>query len=238
MRIVETGKKIKFHFKVWIIGIITNTLRKSLVLIGKIKIKGIKNLNEAKKIKPLIIISNHKSYWEGAIIASLFLPEAMLEPKTFPYNTVDQINVTDKWYMRWARDFLITVKKDKNGERKDPIALRRIIKILQNEGRVIIFPSGGFRHYAYRIIVESPIKHEKMIKFQNGIGLIVKRTGAKILPIFVRGPGLENPNNLLGEIEIIIGKVIEIKDEDPERITRTLEKIVLELADSGIFSEV
>jgi len=65
---------------------------------------------------------------------------------------------------------------------RDSIGAREAIRHLRGGGVIGIFPEGGLERPAYQLL-----------PFQPGIGLLIKRTGARVLPVLVDGTPQVDP---------------------------------------------
>jgi 1-acyl-sn-glycerol-3-phosphate acyltransferase len=171
----------------------------------------------------LILASNHPGWLDIVLIPLLYFPwwfrdllqrigEILVTPlkilkrepvrRTFaedfrhiPASTADEQNFR---HFRWALDgWNIFVNRGSNGTGERAGALRQAVEILENNGRVVIFPGGGrdFKAgnngdgiYDVRtgnLIIRRP---------RAGIGRIVNQTGATIVPIRIDGTDKVLPN--------------------------------------------
>lgn len=171
----------------------------------------------------LILASNHPSWLDIVLVPLLYFPwwfrellerigEVLISPwrilrrepvrqtfteefKQIPVSTADKHNFR---HFRWVMDgwnIFVNRKAGEIGERGG--ALRKAVEILENDGRVVIFPGGGrdfkagekgdgiYDIRSSRLIMRRP---------KGGIGWIVKQTGATIIPIRIDGTDKVLPN--------------------------------------------
>jgi len=191
----------------------------------------------------LIVVSNHPSLLETVIIPILFYPEFCLNPFWYsPYSTPDKRNFYDRWYWFWARPRLIPI--DRSNGRSEGRSLRDMKEILDKQGIIVIFGEGGrtFKGKEDEFLYS---KYGKRIRrLTNGLGWLVSRTKAHILPIWVEGTDsilLNHPGklfagiNLRGKASIRIGNILRLNASrrfgSTKQITNKIEEALLALAD-------
>jgi 1-acyl-sn-glycerol-3-phosphate acyltransferase len=171
----------------------------------------------------LILASNHPGWLDIVLIPLLYFPwwfrelvqrigEVLLAPlkllrresvrrtftedfKHIPASTADDRNFRHfKWVLEGWNIF-INRTSDGSGERAG--ALRQAVEILENNGRVIIFPGGGRDFKARRNrdgIYDAETGNLIIRRPKAGIGWIVNQTGAAIVPIRIDGTDKVLPN--------------------------------------------
>jgi 1-acyl-sn-glycerol-3-phosphate acyltransferase len=135
-------------------------------------------------IWPLKIIKQEPS---GNIITKYF--------KDVPVSTADKHNLRHfGWFLEGWNIFI----NRREGEvRERSSALKKAVSILKNDGRIVIFPGGGRDFKAdengdgiYDVKTRQLITRRP----KPGLGLVVKRTGATIVPIRLEGTDKVLPN--------------------------------------------
>lgn len=119
---------------------------------------------------PLIIVCNHTAGVDPILVSSgcprrvsWIMAEDMRLPKL-------------DWFWNWQR--VIFVNRSKEGRK----GLRQAREVLANDGCIGIFPEGR---------LERP--HGRLLPFNPGVGMLIKRTNARVLPVIVDGtPEAEN----------------------------------------------
>ena len=200
----------------------------------------------------LIIVSNHPSLLEPVILPVMGFPwmnfpwvfsplwwrvklslswfrelqkEFSLSKKLVPVNIPDKGNFYDPPYMDIVQGINIPVDRHSNpqGRIRTILALK---KILENGGRIIIFPEGT---RTFKTVKESRFRTEKgkeLGKLKDGAGWLALKTGAKILPIWVEGTDKVLPNNkfplprLWHRIIIKIGSPFSLENDDFSTISK------------------
>lgn len=166
----------------------------------------------------LIIISNHPSLLEPVILPLMGFPwmnfpwvfsplwlrikpslnwarefreEFFLTKKLIPVSVPDKRNYYDKVYMGLIRGLNIPVKRD--GTAKDRMSTVLALKeVLDQGGRIILFPEGG-RTYKAKEKIKNP-KGKELGRLKEGAALLALQTGAKIVPVWVEGSDKFLPN--------------------------------------------
>lgn len=128
-------------------------------LIFRVQIIGFANFPKEKK---LLIIANHESFLDGLLLG-LFLPIRA----TFVVHT----SVLNHWLFSKILSFTPYLAVDPNS----PLAMRKVIKLLESGKSVIIFPEG-------RITLTG-----SLMKVYDGPGFVAAKTAATILPVRIDG---------------------------------------------------
>jgi 1-acyl-sn-glycerol-3-phosphate acyltransferase len=171
----------------------------------------------------LILASNHPGWLDIVLVPLLYFPwwfrellqrmgEELVAPlkilkreparrtftedfKHIPVSTADGHNFR---HFRWVLEgWNIFVNRGSNGTGERAGALRQAVEILKNNGRVVIFPGGG-RDFKARNngdgIYDAGTGNLIIPRPRAGIGWIVNRTGATIIPIRIDGTDKVLPN--------------------------------------------
>jgi 1-acyl-sn-glycerol-3-phosphate acyltransferase len=171
----------------------------------------------------LILASNHPGWLDIVLIPLLYFPwwftellqrigEVLLAPlrllkrepvrqtfaedfKHIPASTADGHNFR---HFKWVLEgWNIFVNRGSDGTVERAGALRQAVEILENNGRVVIFPGGGrdFKARKNRDGIYDPETGNLIIRRpQAGIGWLVNQTGAAIVPIRIDGTDKVLPN--------------------------------------------
>ena len=126
----------------------------------KVEVKGIENYRKAGK--RTVIVANHLSYLDPALIAS-YIPENI----KFAVN----LTVAKEW---WVKPFLKIVKTYPI-ESNSPMAIKSLIAEVKKDQKIAIFPEG-------RTSLTG-----SLMKIYEGPGMIADKAGATLLPIRVDG---------------------------------------------------
>ncbi|MFZ4761338.1 MAG: acyl-[ACP]--phospholipid O-acyltransferase [Alphaproteobacteria bacterium] len=145
-----------------------------------LKIKGLEHYHQAKG--PLLLVSNHVSYLDAALIAAA-LPDRI----TFAINT----QVAKKW---WIKPMLWVVEALPLDPTK-PMAIKLLIDRLKQpqlgkKAPCMIFPEG-------RITTTG-----SLMKLYDGPGLVANRAGAQLLPIRIDGAQYTPFSHMKGKMRL------------------------------------
>jgi acyl-[acyl-carrier-protein]-phospholipid O-acyltransferase / long-chain-fatty-acid--[acyl-carrier-protein] ligase len=145
-------------------GIMYNLLKQFLhtllTFIYKIEIKGMEHYHQAGK--RVLIVANHTSFLDPLLLG-VFLPDEI----TFAINT----NIAQSW---WLKPFL-GLSKVFSMDPTHPLSLKELIRYLQQDTKVVIFPEG-------RITVTG-----SLMKIYDGTGMVADKSNAVVLPVRISG---------------------------------------------------
>ncbi|GAH60718.1 unnamed protein product, partial [marine sediment metagenome] len=115
--------------------------------------------------------------------------------KDIPVSTADKHNLRHFWWILEGWNIFINRQEGEIGVRGS--ALRQAVEILKNNGRIIIFPGGGRDFKAEKKgdgIYDIKTRQLILRRPKTGMGWMVKRTGATIVPIRLEGTDKALPN--------------------------------------------
>jgi len=119
---------------------------------------------------PLIVIANHTAGIDPVLIQAAV-------PFHIRWMMAEDMRLGQlEWLWQWLRVIFVSRTS------RDSIGTREAIRHLQAGGVIGIFPEGGLERPAYQLL-----------PFQPGIGLLIKRTGARVLPVIVDGTPQVDP---------------------------------------------
>lgn len=175
----------------------------------RLKVYGIKNFIHG----PAIIASNHVSF---------------LDPPAVAVSSLEEIHFLAKEYL--FKGFLGKIIRKLNshplsGKASDFSSLKKIITLLEEGDKVILFPEGG-RSY-----------DGKIGKILPGIGLLLYRTKCAIIPTYIHGAfdiwkKAEKRPKLFGKIRVVFGTPIYFSSIENRDKNEFMEIINLKLQHS------
>jgi 1-acyl-sn-glycerol-3-phosphate acyltransferase len=236
----KNANTLVFLFLTYPIGVLLGILFLLLRLLGRIKV--IHPERFPRWQKKLIVVSNHPSVLETFLLPFLFFPEYCLRPFTHtPWSTPDKKLFYDRWFLFWARPRLIPINRGDKSELA--ISVVKIKKILDQDGVVILFPEGGRTFKGNKFVFSKTGK--RIRELETGIGWLIRKTGALVVPIWVEGTNRVLPNapgrlfvlpNLRGgKITIRIGRPLLFQKNSPyltkEEVTQIIASVLIDLAD-------
>lgn len=154
---------------------------------------------------PYIIVSNHSSHLDTPLIFSCF-----------PFSSVNKTRAVAALDYFFSNPFtrvlthLLCNIIPINRKTADLTAISMCESVLSSGGNIIIFPEG------------TRTRTGKMGEFKPGIGLLVKRTRANVLPIFVKGTfecfSYKNFFPSEGSITISFGSPISLSEQELKKL--------------------
>lgn len=146
-----------------------------LRLLYRVEVRGLEHYRAAGD--KVLIIANHVSYLDPLLIGA-FLPEK----PSFAIN----IYQAKKWYFSWLRWFIRLYELDPG----KPLSMKSLIQDLRKGAKVVLFPEG-------RISTSGGI-----MKVYDGASLLVEKTGAAVLPIWVEGAQYSHMSRMRGKLRL------------------------------------
>ena len=192
--------------------------------------------------RKIILVSNHPSLLEPLLLPLLFFREYFFHPFKFaPWSAPDKKNFYDPWYWFWTRPRMVPI--DRNDEREELKSLFWMKRILNSGGIIILFPEGGRTYKGDDFLYSRKGKRIRIL--MGGLGWLVLKTKATVLPVWVEGtdkvlPPNPNPDklfswpNLREKMTIKIGKPLEFEGSSAvgrEVVTQMIANALLKLAD-------
>lgn len=192
--------------------------------------------------RKIILVSNHPSLLEPFLLPALFFREYLFHPLRYgPWSTPDRKNFYDRWYWFWIRARSIPV--DREDEREGLRSFFQMKEIVKSGGIVILFPEGGRTFKGENFLYSQGGKRIRI--FKDGLGWLVLKTGALVLPVWVEGTDEVLPNDpdkLFTRLRFGDRIIITIKIGQPlrlqglpavkrEQATQMIANALLKLAD-------
>ena len=242
-------KKIKFWVNLWIVGMSGGIIFLLFVAIGRIKIRGWKNIKSASTRRGKLIVSNHPSLCEPVVLPFLLLLEALSDKKGVPISVADKINYYQKPWFAPFRIFCLPIER---GNPKEELkAVGEMIKLLREGKSLILYPESG-RTFKGKDFKVSP-SGKRIRRFPHGIRKLFTETEAVIVPIWTEGGEKIFPNQpsfprfphilfprLWKSMTIVIGEPIQLESAggknngaSKNEIVEKIEDILLSLGDSA-----
>jgi len=214
-------------FIVWPIGIFLGLIFTLLRCLGRIKIINWQRFPARQK--NLIVVANHPSFLEPVLLPLLFFPEYLKDPFSVPWSTPDSGLMK---ILFWLKSRVIAINRAEVGSLDRVISFRKMIKVLQNGGRIILFPEAG-RTFKQKKWCFSQ-KGKKIGVLSKGVIFLAIKTKALVLPVWVDGAEDALPNNKFpfprfwrAQVKIKIGQPLNITSREEV----DLDQVLLSLAD-------
>lgn len=239
---------IRLFVVTWSIGFLGGLFLWLLRITARVKIQGYNRSKFDPKGKGLILVHNHPSLWEPALIPFLFFPWYLFSSRFVPFSTPDKINYHDKWWFSLLRAVCIPIERGNlKGEAR---ALIRMKERLVDGKVLILAPEGGrtFKGEEFKVIKGEKIevlpeldsKDDIVLRrFKPGIGWLVYNSKAIVLPVWTEGGQKVIPNGpsfklpfprFWRQSRIKIGEPLDLEKLSKQEITEFLEDSILKLA--------
>lgn len=148
-------------------AILVRTIQVYARLVHRLRVEGAENIPRpapGHPPGPLIVVSNHSAGVDPILIQAA-LP---FEPRWMMAEDMRDPHLDDLW--AFARIIFV------DRTRPDPRSLRTAMRHLHHAGVLGVFPEG---------FIERPARH--LLPFRPGVGLLIKRARAGVLPVVVDG---------------------------------------------------
>ena len=186
-------------------------------------VRGLENVEQTDPNRPLILVANHRSFFDMYTVASVLFrrtarPITLFFPvraKFFYDNPVGWlVNLVMGWWAMYPPFF--REEKEANKRSFDKFSVRELIHICRyGRGHVI-----GFHPEGKRNLSADPYS---FLPAQPGIGKVIYEAQPQVVPVFVTGLRNELAKQVLGnwtggeKVRIWFGEPIELDDFYPKR---------------------
>ncbi len=212
-----------------ILGITFTLLR----LLGRIEIRNRHHFPPRQK--NMIVVANHPSFLEPVLLPVLFFSEYLRNPFLLPWSTPD-IGLVRSIILFWLGPRAIPVDRSESATPSRVKSFRRMIKILKEDGRIILFSEGGRTFKQKEWLVSG--KGKKLGKISEGVAFLALKSNSLVLPVWIDGAEDVLPNNKFpwprfwrGKVVIKIGQPLRFVNITSHGATKKLSQILLDLAD-------
>jgi 1-acyl-sn-glycerol-3-phosphate acyltransferase len=176
-------------------------------------IYGLENIEKASVDKPLLLVANHRSFFDMyAVSAMLFRktkrPMELFFPVRSPFFYDSLLGLFVNFVMGWFSMYPPFFYS--NGRREfDKYSMRRLIQLCsEGRGHIIGFHPEGKRN------LEGDAW--SLLRAQPGIGKIIQESNPQVIPVFIAGLGNNLPKQVLGnwrggeQIRIWFGEQLDL----------------------------
>jgi len=233
--LLETFGRIKFihfeRFPIWEERLIMVSNHPSLLEPWVLPLMGFPWMNFPWVFSPLWSRIKFSLRWFRELQKEFSLPK-----KLIPANAPDKNNFYDPLYLRLFREINIPVNRNggAGGRIGTVLALKEII---DNGGRVLIFPEGTRTFKAIRRGKDESANGRQLGELREGAAWLALKTNARILPIWVEGTDRVLPNNKLPiprlwhKVAFKIGSPFKVQSDTRQEATLEITRALLGLAD-------
>lgn len=205
---------------------------------------GLENVERADVERPLLLVANHRSFFDMYTVSSVIFRETK-RPITlfFPVRAKFFYTQPLGWFvnlvMGWWAMYPPFFREEKEVAKRefDKYSLRRLVQIC-SEGRGNII---GFHPEGKRNLNDDPYE---LLPAQPGVGAVIIKAKPQVIPVFIAGLGNDLPKQVLGnwtggeKVRIWFGEQIDLTEfyEKSDRL-RTHKEIgdflMLKIAELG-----
>jgi 1-acyl-sn-glycerol-3-phosphate acyltransferase len=179
---------------------------------------GIENVKNADVEKPLLLVANHRSFFDMYTVSSVLFREARrpmrlffpVRAKFFYDNPVGWfVNLVMGWFSMYPPFF--REAGDAKKREFDKFSMRRLIQIC-SEGEAHMI---GFHPEGKRNLNDDPYN---FLPAQPGVGAVIMKAKPQIIPVFIAGLGNNLPRQILGnwtggaKVRIWFGEPIDLSE--------------------------
>jgi len=177
---------------------------------------GIENVQNSDPTRPLILVANHRSFFDMYTVSSVMFRRTT-RPITlfFPVRARFFYDSPIGWFvnlvMGWWSMYPPFFREEGEGEKRrfDKFSVRELIRISsKGEGHII-----GFHPEGKRNLNDDPYS---FLPAQPGIGKVILNADPQVIPVFIAGLGNDLPKQILGnwtggeKVRIWFGEIIDL----------------------------
>lgn len=181
-----------------------------------INIYGLENIEKIDSEKPVLLVANHRSYFDMYVVsAALFrrtkLPMTLFFPVRAKFFYTSPMGWFVNLVMGWFSMYPPFFREEKEALKRefDKYSLKRLIQIC-TEGRGHMI---GFHPEGKRNLNDNPYE---FLPAQPGVGAVIIKAQPQVIPVFVAGLNNDLPKQILGnwrsgeKIRVRFGKKIDL----------------------------
>lgn len=193
---------------------------------------GIENIEKTSAEKPLLLVANHRSFFDMYVVSSVLFrqtnrPIKLFFPVRAKFFYTNPLGWVVNFIMGWFSMYPPFFREEKEARKRefDKYSLRRLVQIA-SEGEAHII---GFHPEGKRNLNDNPYS---FLPAQPGVGAVIMKAKPQVIPVFIAGLGNNLPKQILGnwtggeKIRIWFGEPLDLSEfyEKPDKI-RTHKEI-------------
>jgi 1-acyl-sn-glycerol-3-phosphate acyltransferase len=159
---------------------------------------GLENVENSSPDKPLLLVANHRSFFDMYVVSSVIFRETKRPIKIyFPVRAKFFYDSPIGWFvnlvMGWWAMYPPFFREDREQKKRefDKYSLRRLVQI-SSEGYAHMI---GFHPEGKRNLNDNPYD---LLPAQPGVGAVVMKAQPNVIPVFIAGLGNDLPKQILG----------------------------------------
>jgi len=179
---------------------------------------GLKNVEKTDVEKPLLLVANHRSFFDMFTVSSVLFrqttrPITLFFPVRAKFFYTSPVGWLVNLVMGWWAMYPPFFREEKEVKKRefDKYALRRLVQIA-SEGRGHII---GFHPEGKRNLSDNPYD---FFPAQPGVGSVIMKARPQVIPVFIAGLGNDLPKQILGnwrggeKVRIWFGETVDLSD--------------------------
>jgi 1-acyl-sn-glycerol-3-phosphate acyltransferase len=184
---------------------------------------GIENIENSDASRPLVLVANHRSFFDMYTVSSVMFRRTKRPIKLFfPVRAKFFYDNPAGWFvnlvMGWWSMYPPFFREEGEGEKRrfDKFSVRELIRIsTEGEGNII-----GFHPEGKRNLNSDPYS---FLPAQPGIGKVILNANPQVIPVFIAGLGNDLPKQILGnwrggdKVRIWFGEPIDLSQFEGKR---------------------
>ncbi|HEX8286943.1 MAG TPA: lysophospholipid acyltransferase family protein [Pyrinomonadaceae bacterium] len=179
---------------------------------------GLENLEKASIEKPVLLVANHRSFFDMYTVSSVIFrqtsrPIALFFPVRAKFFYTSPIGWFVNLVMGWWAMYPPFFREEKEASKRefDKFSLRKVIQLAsQGRGHII-----GFHPEGKRNLNDDPYN---FLPAQPGVGKIIYSAQPQVVPVFIAGLGNDLPKQILGnwtggeKVRIWFGEPLDLSE--------------------------
>lgn len=179
---------------------------------------GIENVENADVEKPLLLVANHRSFFDMYVVSSVIFRQTRRPVKLFfPVRAKFFYSNPLGWFvnfvMGWFSMYPPFFREEKEADKRefDKYSLRRLVQIATHGHAHVI----GFHPEGKRNLDENPYD---LLPAQPGAGAVIRKARPQVIPVFIAGLGNDLPKQVLGnwtggeKVRVWFGEQIDLTE--------------------------
>lgn len=179
---------------------------------------GIENVQNADIERPLLLVANHRSFFDMYTVSSVIFRQTTRPIKLFfPVRAKFFYDSPLGWFvnlvMGWWAMYPPFFREDREVRKRefDKFSVRRLVQ-LASEGKGHII---GFHPEGKRNLIDNPYE---LLPAQPGIGKVIYAARPQVIPVFIAGLGNDLPKQVLGnwtggeQVRIWFGERVDLAE--------------------------
>jgi len=179
---------------------------------------GLENVEQTDAEKPLLLVANHRSFFDMYTVSSVLFRRTTRPMKLFfPVRAKFFYDSPLGWFvnlvMGWFSMFPPFFREDREEKKRsfDKFSMRRLVDICSHGAAHVV----GFNPEGKRNLSDDPYS---FLPAQTGVGKIIMASRPQVVPVFIAGLGNDLPKQILGnwrggeKVRIHFGEPVDLSE--------------------------